>query len=87
MSKLNFEDFLKSYDADARYLINKKEEKCKELFNLSFVEPEDWILEAFDWEDSNEGVNYWDSLDDAWRYNVKLSKHIEFGFEEIEDED
>lgn len=64
--------FLKEYSAFKKFKseIQYNETSCYETFwdyareeGLS----EDFIENAFDWESSREGYEYWDYIDDEWR--------------------
>lgn len=70
-----FISFLKKkgcYESFKDYYYNKEKEIPNYHDNLSLKqyineEMEDVIMFSFDWDESLEGYNYWDKIDDDWR--------------------
>lgn len=60
----HFVRFLMHNGALAKFYHNlSKEQDGKSVFKL---DPEHWIYRAFVWEETEEGVSYWEDLDDSW---------------------
>lgn len=70
-----FISFLKRkgcYEAFKDYYYNKEKEIPNYHDNLSLKqyineEMDDVIMFSFDWDESLEGYDYWDKIDDDWR--------------------
>ena len=68
-----FVKFLKYNDAYANYRYNFQRSYLRNshyLFNQCVVS--DWILLAFDWESSNEGLEFWQKLNRKWRMEISI---------------
>lgn len=64
-----FRIFLKHHNAYEKYIT----QDFQYTVNMQFSQ---LLIDAFDWEDSFEGYEYWDDLDDKWRiliHNLKLN--------------
>ena len=74
MKKL-FVNFLKKHGAYEQYIANAMIDH--EATIAGIIERNDemvWIGCAFDWENSQEGFDYWSVLDDEWQEVVKTNE-------------
>ena len=62
---INFLKILKAYDEFINNLeVQEEFSSLEQLFNNSNVY--DWINDAFWWDKTPEGYEYWESLDNFW---------------------
>lgn len=67
---INFLKISKAYDEFINNLeVQEEFSSLEELCNNS--EPCDWIDDAFWWQDTPEGYEYWEYLDNLWYNTLK----------------
>ena len=67
-----FKAFLKNHKAFGRYnLYVDKLRNVKINDYLNSTKPLYFIIDAFDWWDTTQGVDYWDRLNDKWEAELK----------------
>lgn len=59
-----------AYDA----FVENSESAPDEMGRWLEEDPEDWMAYAFDWDSSEEGYDYWESLDAAWVRHLELQE-------------
>jgi len=96
MKKLNFKKWLKKQGVNTKYFWRQCKKKnqgwsfkadCVKRSNLKKVDAKDWIVYAFNFNKTKQGVRYWREIGSKWydvvdkyKYFNKLHK-IKFGFE------
>ena len=71
--KKQFDIFLKKHKAFRKFYANFKKLREKDRLERFFKrqQSEDYILAAFEWDESKEKHNYWSKLDNLWREEIK----------------
>jgi hypothetical protein len=80
---VSFVDFLKETNCFEKYLNNCKTENQRwsnpqsyydSISNIKKFSPKNWIIDAFNWEYSEQGHEYWHSIDNEWCAKINGKK-------------
>ena len=76
-----FIHFLKQNNAYEQFMFNLNSRKGyfftpKKFFNYTF--DEDFVSNAFNWDDSLQGYGYWDELEDKWLGTLERKSQYDF---------
>lgn len=64
--KEKFINFLKVNKAHEKFIKNLRNSRYSSIDEFEDEEYDDWILNAFRWDKTPEGEEYWQELDDMW---------------------
>ena len=71
----SFITLLKDYNVLTAFIVNLSREDERPLFTyLNQTYADSWVQKSFSWSDTEEGLTFWDAIDDQWLNYIGVPK-------------